>query len=175
MCIFAVGPALVPTQEEKTICALVERIYLIIVSREGNQARFELLSKILESFNVVGCIPLQCVYGHAKKGIIYAWIVHRWILNRWIVYRKLAQPKIKILVKPRSRTFQQKSIIDRFLNFLSCNYCYICVCAYLFYVYIYVCACVCFFHFLYVHVLQCICVAVYEKTGVLKRSVNLLV
>ena len=27
MCIFAVGQALVPTQEEKTICALVERIY----------------------------------------------------------------------------------------------------------------------------------------------------
>ena len=57
MCIFAVGWALVPTQEEKTICALVERIYLIIVSREGNHARFELLSKIFESFNVMGCIP----------------------------------------------------------------------------------------------------------------------
>ena len=36
------------------------------------QARFELFSKIFETFNVVGCIPLQCVYGHAKKGIIYA-------------------------------------------------------------------------------------------------------
>ena len=71
MCIFAVGRALVPTQEEKTICALVERIYLIIVSREGNHARFELLSKIFESFNVMGCIP-QSVYGHAKKAIIYA-------------------------------------------------------------------------------------------------------
>ena len=57
MCIFSVGQALVPTQEEKTICALVERIYLIIVSREGNHARFELLSKIFESFNVMGCIP----------------------------------------------------------------------------------------------------------------------
>ena len=57
MCIFAVGQALVPTQEEKTICALVERIYLIIVSREGNHARFELLSKIFEPFNVMGCIP----------------------------------------------------------------------------------------------------------------------
>ena len=57
MCIFAVGQALVPTQEEKTICALVERIYLIIVSREGNHARFELLSKIFESFNVMGYIP----------------------------------------------------------------------------------------------------------------------
>ena len=57
MCIFAVGQALVPTQEEKTICALVERIYLIIVSREGNHARFELLSKIFESFNVMGSIP----------------------------------------------------------------------------------------------------------------------
>ena len=57
MYIFSVGQALVPTQEEKTICALVERIYLIIVSREGNHARFELLSKIFESFNVMGCIP----------------------------------------------------------------------------------------------------------------------
>ena len=57
MCIFAVGWVLVPTQEEKTICALVERIYLIIVSREGNHARFELLSKIFESFNVMGSIP----------------------------------------------------------------------------------------------------------------------
>ena len=57
MNIFAVGWALVPTQEEKTICALVERIYLIIVSREGNHARFELLSKIFESFNVMGYIP----------------------------------------------------------------------------------------------------------------------
>ena len=72
MNIFAIGWALVPTQEEKTICALVERIYLIIVSREGNHARFELLSKIFESFNVMGCIPLQSVYGHAKKGVIYA-------------------------------------------------------------------------------------------------------
>ena len=57
MCIFAVGWALVPTQEEKAICALVNRIYLIIVSREGNHAQFELLSKIFESFNVMGCIP----------------------------------------------------------------------------------------------------------------------
>ena len=81
MCIFAVGRALVPTQEEKTICALVERIYLVIVSREGNHARFELLSKIFESFNVMGCIPLQSVYGHAKKGVIYAWIMHRWIVQ----------------------------------------------------------------------------------------------
>ena len=50
MCIFAAGWAWVPKQEEKTICVLVERncllFYLIIVSREGNQARFELLSKI---------------------------------------------------------------------------------------------------------------------------------
>ena len=57
MCFFAVGRAFVPTQEEKTICALVERIYLTIVSREGNHARFELLSKIFEPFNVMGCIP----------------------------------------------------------------------------------------------------------------------
>ena len=71
MCIFAVGWALVPTQEEKSICALVERIYLIIVSREENHAQFELLSKIFESFNVMGCIS-QSVYGHAKKAIIYA-------------------------------------------------------------------------------------------------------
>ena len=57
MCNFAVEWALVPTQEEKTICALVERIYLIIVSREGNHAQLELLSKIFESFNVMRCIP----------------------------------------------------------------------------------------------------------------------
>ena len=44
MCIFAVERALVPTQEEKTVFALVERIYLIKVSREGNHAWFELLS-----------------------------------------------------------------------------------------------------------------------------------
>ena len=71
MCIFAVGRALVPTQEEKTICALVERIYLIIVSREGNHAQFELLSKIFQPFNGMGYIfPHQSVYGHAKKGIM---------------------------------------------------------------------------------------------------------
>ena len=139
MCIFAVGPVLVPTQEEKTKCALVERIYLIIVSREGNQARFELLSKILESFNVVGCIPLQCVYGHAKKGIIYAWIVHRWIVHRWIVYRKLAQPKIKILVKPQSRTFQQKFIIDFLISCLVTIFTYASVYIYFMCIYMYVC------------------------------------
>ena len=72
MCISAVGRALVPTQEEKTVCALVERTYLIIVSREGNHAQFELPSKIFESFNVMGCIPLHSVYGDVKKGIIYA-------------------------------------------------------------------------------------------------------
>ena len=72
MCIFAVGWALVPAQEGKTICALVKRIYLIIVLRERNHARFELLSKIFESFNVMRVSPLQSVYGHAKKGIIYA-------------------------------------------------------------------------------------------------------
>ena len=72
MCIFTVGRALVPTKEEKTICALVERIYLIIVLREGNHARFELLSKIFQSFNVMRVSPFQSLYGDAKKGIIYA-------------------------------------------------------------------------------------------------------
>ena len=57
MCNFAVQWALVSTQEEKTICAMVERIYLIIVSREGNHAQLELLSKIFASFNVMGNIP----------------------------------------------------------------------------------------------------------------------
>ena len=32
----------------------------------------ESLSKISESFNVMRVSPLQSVYGHAKKGIIYA-------------------------------------------------------------------------------------------------------
>ena len=55
----------------KTICALVERIHLIIVSREGNHAQFELLSKIFQPFNGMGYIfPHQSVYGHAKKGIM---------------------------------------------------------------------------------------------------------
>ena len=67
MCIFTVGWALVPTQEEKSICALVERIYLIIVSREENHARFELLSKIFESFNVVGCIPPICLWACKER------------------------------------------------------------------------------------------------------------
>ena len=67
MCIFAVGWALVPTQEEKSICALVERIYLIIVSREENHARFELLSKIFESFNVMGCIPPICLWACKER------------------------------------------------------------------------------------------------------------
>ena len=68
MCNFAVEWALVPTQEEKTICALVERIYLIIVSREGNHARFELLSKIFESFNVMGSIPPPvCLWACKEK------------------------------------------------------------------------------------------------------------
>ena len=58
-----------PTQEEKTIFALVERIYLIIVSREGYHARFELPNKIFESFHVVGCITLQSVYGHEKYNL----------------------------------------------------------------------------------------------------------
>ena len=139
MCIFSIGRALLPTQEEKTICTLVERIYLIIVSREGNQARFELFSKIFESFNVVGCIPLQCVYGTAKKGIIYALIVHRWIVHRWIVYRKLAQPKIKILVKPQSRTFQQKFIIDFLISCLVTIFTYASVYIYFMCIYMYVC------------------------------------
>ena len=59
---FAVGRALVPTQEEKNTCALVERLYLIIVSREGNHARFELLSKTFEPFNVIGCIPPSSLF-----------------------------------------------------------------------------------------------------------------
>ena len=139
MCIFSIGRALLPTQEEKTICTLVERIYLIIVSREGNQARVELFSKIFESFNVVGCIPLQCVYGTAKKGIIYAWIVYRWIVHRWIVYRKLAQPKIKILVKPQSRTFQQKFIIDFLISCLVTIFTYASVYIYFMCIYMYVC------------------------------------
>ena len=41
------------------LSALVGRIYLIIVSREGDQARWDVS-------------PLQSVYGHAKKGITYA-------------------------------------------------------------------------------------------------------
>ena len=65
--IYAVGRALVSTQEGKTICALVERIYLIIVSKEGNLARFALLSKILESFNVMGCIPPSLFMGMQRK------------------------------------------------------------------------------------------------------------
>ena len=72
MCIFAVGQPLVLIQKEKTICPLVERIYLIIVSREGNHARFKLLSKIFESFNVMAYIPPPVCLWHTKKGIIYA-------------------------------------------------------------------------------------------------------
>ena len=80
MCIFAVGRALVPTQEEKTICALVERIYLIIVSREGNHARFELLSKIFESFNVMGCIPPPvCLWACKER---YNLCMNRALLDR---------------------------------------------------------------------------------------------
>ena len=94
MYIFAVGRALVPTQEEK-LCALVERICLIIVSREGNHAWFELLSKIFESFSVMGCIPPPVCLWHAKKGVIYAWIMHCWIVNHWTVYCELVQPLLK--------------------------------------------------------------------------------
>ena len=72
LCIFGVGRALLPSQEEKTICTLVERIYLIIVSRERNNARFELLSKTFEPFNVMECVPSQVCHEYAKKGIIYA-------------------------------------------------------------------------------------------------------
>ena len=49
-CIFASGRTWVPTREEKTICGLVERnyvlFYLVKVLRDGNHARFELLIKI---------------------------------------------------------------------------------------------------------------------------------
>ena len=46
----------------------MERIYLIIVSREGNHARFELLSKIFESFNVMGSIPPPvCLWACKEK------------------------------------------------------------------------------------------------------------
>ena len=80
MCIFAVGRALVPTQEEKTICVLVERIYLIIVLREGNHARFELLSKIFESFNVMGCIPPPvCLWACKER---YNLCMNRALLDR---------------------------------------------------------------------------------------------
>ena len=67
MCIFAVGRTSVPTQEKTTICAFVERTYLIIVSREGNHARSELLSKIFESLNVMGCIPLPACLWACKE------------------------------------------------------------------------------------------------------------
>ena len=68
MCIFAVGQALLPIQKEKTICPLVERIYLIIVSREGNHARFKLLSKIFESFNVMAYIPPPvCLWAYKER------------------------------------------------------------------------------------------------------------
>ena len=96
MSIFAFGRALVPTQEEKTRCELVERIYLIIVSREGNNARFELLSNILILSMWWDVSPLQYAYGHAKKGMIYAWIVHRWIVSLMIVCRELAQPPVLV-------------------------------------------------------------------------------
>ena len=72
MSIFAFGRVLVPTQEEKTICELVERIYLIIVSREGNHARFELLSNIFDSFNVMGCIPPPVCLRACKERYDYA-------------------------------------------------------------------------------------------------------
>ena len=57
----------VPTQEKTTICTFVERTYLVIVSREGNHARSELLSKIFESFNVMGCIPLSACLWACKE------------------------------------------------------------------------------------------------------------
>ena len=69
---------------KKTKCALVERIYLIIVSREGNHARFEWLSKIFESFiQCDGKYPpsLQSVYGHAKK-VSYNLCMNRASLDR---------------------------------------------------------------------------------------------
>ena len=116
MCIFAAGQVWVPTQEGKTICALVEGncilFYMIIVLREKNHAWFELLNKIFQLFNMMWCIPPgQSVYGQAKKGIIYAWIVHRWIRNCWIVYCELAQPIFfsKILQKIRQQNSFQTS------------------------------------------------------------------
>ena len=83
MCIFVVGRALVPTQEEKTIRALVEGIYQIIVSREGNHTRFELLSKIFEPFNVIGCIPPPvCLWACQER---YNLCMNRALLDREIV------------------------------------------------------------------------------------------
>ena len=68
----------------ETRYALVERkcvvFYLIIVFREGSQARFELLTthwNLLAFQCNVCCIPLSAYLWHAKKDIIYAWIVDR--------------------------------------------------------------------------------------------------
>ena len=64
---FRCWQALVPTQKEKTICALVERIYLIIVSRERNHGWLELLRKIFEPFNVMGCVPPVCLWACKER------------------------------------------------------------------------------------------------------------
>ena len=107
MCIFAVGLASVPTQEKTPICAFVERTYLIIVSREGNHARSELLSKIFESFNVMGCIPLSACLWACKER--FNLCMNRASLDRESnVYHELAQtikdsqfflfPKISIIL-----------------------------------------------------------------------------
>ena len=46
----------------------MERIYLIRVSREGNHARFELFSKIFQSFNVMGSVPPPiCLWAWKEK------------------------------------------------------------------------------------------------------------
>ena len=66
----------------ETRYALMERncalFYLIIVFREGRQARFELLTtqwNLLAFQCNVDCIPLSACLRHAKKDIINAWIV----------------------------------------------------------------------------------------------------
>ena len=46
--------------------------YLIIVFRDGSQARLELLSNLLAFQCDVGCIPLSACLWHAKKDMIYA-------------------------------------------------------------------------------------------------------
>ena len=61
----------------KTRCVLMKRncvlFYLITVLREGNQARFELFSKIFLTFQWnVDCISLSVCLWYAKKDMIYA-------------------------------------------------------------------------------------------------------
>ena len=93
VCAFSPRQGLRTLTRKKIICALVERncVLFYVFKRKGITPHLNYLVKYFNFSMWCDACGGHSVYGHAKKGIIYAWIVHRWIMNRSIAYCELAQ------------------------------------------------------------------------------------